>query len=162
MVHRHTCIDCLKNDAAAGFQKCSDCMRGKPMTNKYKIGSQWTTRGGWVAMVLKVHPSGEYPILTWHDNGDDVPLIHLNVDGLAVCEMEDEYDIIEPYVEPRSGWVNVFMEKCGDISYQMDLKSRNHADSLALGTALNETGIKRIACVKWTEGEGLEGEDVGH
>jgi hypothetical protein len=111
------------------------------MTNKFKIGSVWKTRGGWRAVV--VDNNGKY-VTVWHKKKRDV-LLH-NQDG-TLCDCPGDFDLIEPWVEPkvRDVWVNVHEDSATAFLYE----TKEDADY--------GRGVSCIACinVKFKEGEGL-------
>jgi len=121
--------------------------------DKYPIGSQWKTRGGWRAQILRYQK--EENMLVWHSEQPYTPCDHnkngtrTRIEGLGMTpyekERKQEFDLIEPWTEPRKGefWVNVYE---GVNKYA----TKEGADNGALS--------HRLACVKvsWTEGEGLE------
>lgn len=85
------------------------------MTNKFTIGSQWLTRGGWRAVV--VDDNNGFPVV-WHYHDYDT-WTH-NLDG-SVCDMTDDYYLDKPYTEPRKGtvWVNVWYSIHDDYFFSL-------------------------------------------
>ena len=124
----------------------------KMIENKFKVGSQWKTRGGWKAIILDIKKdSGKEPYLKVLHYVNEFIIAH-NIDGTV--DESDKYDLIEPWKEHRKGefWVNVYDDKhCGIVTIPHETK--HSADSANYKKS-------RIACVKveWTEGEGLEDE----
>lgn len=124
------------------------------MTNKFEIGSQWKTRGGWRAVV--VDNEGRY-ITVWHKKaGEDILLHYMN--GRLQSSCPGDFDLIEPWVEPKvhDVWINVYKHKyekgwiCfGEDSDGYPMATKEDADKCA------KEG--RLACVnvKFKEGEGL-------
>jgi len=121
--------------------------------DKYPIGSQWKARGGWRAVVVRIPERGGY-IRACHEQHDLV-VSHRISDGGIVDDYQHvrankDYDLIEPWKEPRTGefWVNVY--EPWTASEVARYSTREIADENAIAN--------RIACVpvKWTEGEGLE------
>jgi hypothetical protein len=115
------------------------------MTNeKFPIGSQWKTRGGWRAVVVS-HSSNSC-LRVWHENREKDTTVHYP-NGRFATRVDDGADLIEPWTEPKKGefWVNVYeKEDVEGIFYSREVADRSI------------TGY-RLACVKvsWTEGEGL-------
>jgi len=108
--------------------------------NKFEIGTQWKTRGGRRAVVVAMYDDGS-GFKAWHSE-EGWTRAH-SMDGSRIHP--DDYDLIEPWSEPRKGefWVNVYED--AHWTYRTE-KAANHGG-----------GTDRIACVKvnWTEGEGL-------
>lgn len=123
------------------------------MTQEYKIGSQWTTRGGWLGTVVG-HEDGY--ILVCHATKPEYAVCSHFQDGRFLHNNNSSYDLISPYEPPpvpRSGWVNVY--DGGDDGDFIDANIHATKEDAYGNELLN---YKRIACVKWTEGEGLEEE----
>ena len=121
------------------------------MTQKYEKLTEWETRGGWRAVVVGgTHVEGE--ILVYHDDSDDSVQIH-KADGTVIGSHVNEFhDLLRPWVEKRSGWVNVYFDPTPVRAEQ------------AIGVALEggapdeylkSTHRKLLARVKWTEGDGV-------
>ena len=127
------------------------------MENKFKIGTEWKTRGGWRAVVVAYDEGKGFPITAWvesnpHSREDDIILtcegkffkecVIVDTDELVFQQL----DLIEPWIEPvvHEGWVNVYGGNSTNFSACKEV-----ADSRAYST--------RIACikVKFTEGENL-------
>ena len=119
--------------------------------NKFTIGSQWKTRGGWRAVV--VDNDGLF-IAVWHKTERE-SYLHYK-DGMLQSNCPGDLDLIEPWVEPKEHdlWINVYRcEKdwiCfGEDSDGYPMSTKENADAAA------KPG--RIACVnvKFKEGDGL-------
>ena len=116
--------------------------------NKFTIGSQWKTRGGWRAVVV-TNPDYAYKIAVWHDSGMQEARLH-HLDGTCFFD-KSEFELIEPWVEPRkikiSKWINVYADQSVFNLYP----TKEIADRYAASS--------RIACVyhefEVTEGDGL-------
>lgn len=121
-------------------------LTGDEMTNKFTIGSQWTTKGGWRAVVVDVDHSG---VKTWHEHKNWV--VYHFLDGSATGE--PDFALITPYTEPRKGtvWVNVWRNREYDeiVSVAHD-SEKEYLDELSEGI-----DYQRIASFKhdWTENE---------
>ncbi len=113
------------------------------MTNKFTIGSQWTTKGGWRAVVVNKNSVG---IVVWIENDNDTYIYDCG--GMAVYKGES-YNLDTPYIEPRKGtvWVNVYLSDDGGI----------YSVSSLDGPEEYIEGDKLIASFKhdWTENEKL-------
>jgi len=115
----------------------------------YEIGTQWKTRGGWRAVIVQWEDEGS--LNAWHEMKSEV----MHDDSGNCCEGDkygaNDYDLIEPWKEPREGevWVNIYETGHGDC--QLNQKG---ADARAENEMAHQ---ERLACVKvkWTEGEGL-------
>lgn len=81
---------------------------GKKMDEKnFEIGSQWRTRGGWMAIVVEHIANKDYPFLAHHPKRGQ----HTHdADGETDRSGYTELDLIEPWVEPQKGerWVNFY------------------------------------------------------
>ena len=112
--------------------------------NKFTIGSQWKTRGGWRAVV--VDNDGLF-IAVWHKTERE-SYLHYK-DGMLQSNCPGNLDLIEPWVEPKEYdvWVNVHMGPSTIITSAWTKKE----DADKFGTD------DRIACVnvKFKEGDGL-------
>ena len=113
--------------------------------NKFIIGSQWKTRGGWRAVV--VDNDGLF-IAVWHKTERE-SYLHYK-DGMLQSNCPGNLDLIEPWVEPKEHdvWLNIYKSKEHSFdAFGYDLKER--ADSTLIK--------QRIACVnvKFKEGDGL-------
>ena len=117
------------------------------MTNKFTVGSQWMTQGGWRAVVVHVDSN---IIKVWHSGDNGYETIWHKVDGVAVGH--PECNLLTPYVDPCKGtvWVNIWWDiksscTCSVISDTYE----DHKEDLP-----NEF-YTLIASFKhdWTEGE---------
>lgn len=90
-------------------------MDGDEMTNKFTVGSQWMTKGGWRAVVVDTHDTyltichtGPSKIIYHHLNGGSIGPGGYSLDG---------YCIDKPYTEPRKGtvWVGVWLTGEDDV-----------------------------------------------
>jgi hypothetical protein len=135
------------------------------MTNKFPIGSQWKTRAGHRAVVVKRYDDQGYNsetgydgcFTTWSENLGTC--LHFKC-GRSSYELNREYDLIAPWQEPRRGtfWVNVYENSSLLTTIH---ETREIADDFINNNqtkfyALN--GAKRLSCIEinWTEGMGLE------
>lgn len=104
---------------------------------KFTVGSQWKTRNGTRAVVVK--DMGDLGPLVWHE--DTCEVLQYNKYGCYNCDTD--CDLIEPW--PKSGelWVNIYPNRAHN--YETKKLADEYADS------------DRLACVRveWTEGEGL-------
>ena len=111
--------------------------------NKFKIGSQWKTRGGWRAVIVGQDGSA-CPVNVWHSDSDRTEC-HFSSGALELTS-DNASDLMEPWTEPEKGtvWVNIYDD--GSVVHT----SRPDADE--------GSNSARLACVKvdWLEGEGLE------
>lgn len=111
---------------------------------KFKVGDQYLTKGGWRADVVV---SNADLMLVWHEK-DNVTRIH-NKDGLYEALME--YDLITPYTEPRKGtvWVNVWIDKDDGIftlAYTDEMQAKRDLSNCTLLASFKHD---------WTENEKL-------
>ncbi len=126
-------------------------LTGDEMTNKFTIGSQWTTKGGWRAVVVSIEDN---LMLVWH-SADDTTWVHSIRDGTPVAPGGDRFSLDKPYTEPRKGtvWVNVWRNREYDeiVSVAHD-SEKEYLDELSEGI-----DYQRIASFKhdWTENEKL-------
>lgn len=118
--------------------------------NKFEIGSQWKTRGGWRAVVVGHIPVGCF---VWHEE-DEKSYAHIEDGKRNSALSQHRYDLIEPWKEPvvHEGWQNYYPADmyCKIPKANSGLwKSRQAADEMAVDG--------RTACIpiKFTEGEGL-------
>ena len=126
--------------------------------NKFTIGSQWKTRGGWRAVAVGVFEDGG--LLAAHDiNGrlHETELIaHCNY-GMYSGDLR-KYDLIEPWAEPivHDGWVNVIKDN-GVVRLGVLHESKEKCNFDGRVYKCNGLLPDIIACVrfKFTEGEGL-------
>lgn len=115
---------------------------------KYKMGSQWKTRGGWRAVVVDDNFCNQYVRVYHHEQFlsqqlkkayKDTGMLEGNTTGKSI------YDLIEPWKEPvvHEGYISLF--STGYLC-RFD-KTKDDGDCPT-----------RIACVpfKYTEGDGLE------
>lgn len=121
------------------------------MTNKFEIGSQWKTRGGWRAVV--VVDNGE-SLNVWHSSAKDTYTHKKNGKYRYYCGNDydlmspwNDYDLISPWEEPREGkvWVNIYEDQDGNIY----AKSTDYLDIARV------SGLKQLDRVKveWREGQ---------
>lgn len=77
------------------------------MTNKFEIGSQWKTRGGWRAVVVSHYANS---MMVWHDMGR-LPLDRTQEHKLCGIGIDvkpayvSTIDLMTPWIEPRIGRV---------------------------------------------------------
>lgn len=73
--------------------------------NKFEIGAQWRTRGGWRAVVVEKKNA---EIWAWHANTKQL-LAH-NIYGIAEYKGGEVFDLLDPWSEPREFgvWVEVY------------------------------------------------------
>ncbi len=125
-------------------------LTGDEMTNKFTIGSQWTTKGGWRAVVVGVDHSG---VKTWHEHKNWV--VYHFLDGSAPGE--PDFALITPYTEPRKGtvWVNVYADKDDGEIFTASYPSENDMESEQ--PDYEDLNCELIASFKhdWTENEKL-------
>jgi hypothetical protein len=78
------------------------------MKNKFTVGSQWLTKGGWPSVVVKI---GKIDMLVWHDKTNDTYCHKL--DGSVINTVFNDFTLRIPYTIPREEtvWVNVFLSK---------------------------------------------------
>ena len=76
---------------------------------KYPIGSQWKTRGGWRAVVIRLDDNA---IIVAQDNPNHCEIMRHKNDGTTKYE---KYDLIEPWKEPRTKEVWVYWTKEGFV-----------------------------------------------
>ena len=67
--------------------------------NKFEIGSQWKTRGGWRAVVVDIQEDETHPFIAWHSKHDET-WGHMAC-GVFEKDIVGIYDLIEPWSEPR-------------------------------------------------------------
>lgn len=112
--------------------------------SKFEVGSQWKTRGGWRAVIVTMRDK-ENGFDVFHEHEECI-WGHESEGAYAGDETsERNYDLIEPWTEPKSGevWVNIYDNGIGSEC----LPSIEAAEMGAV------TGrIARIK-VKWTEGQ---------
>lgn len=115
---------------------------------KFPIGSQWKLRNGERGVVVGYRQSKVAPIIVYNENFVSGSYL---VNQHGVYGHQEDYNLIEPWVEPKTGtiWVNIY-----DNDTTTDHSNREYADL----RASQITSKKRLACVevKWTEGEGLD------
>jgi len=121
------------------------------MTNKFPIGSQWRTRAGHRAVVVRhfVNDEGDNIVTVWLDTGNAVKngTVGLYSNGhFFKDDMKNQFDLLTPWQEPRKGtvWVNIYDN--GNVLVYLTKESADCYD------------VTRIACISadWTEGMGLE------
>ena len=108
--------------------------------NKFTIGSQWRTRCGWRAVVVDIE--GEL-LRVWHDKFDSN--IWHKIDGRIYGGIDKDYDLIEPWKEPRTGEVLV------SIGIDGGVKGWEAGDCFG-GTISDGDVVARVK-VNWTEGQ---------
>ena len=117
---------------------------------QFKKLTEWRTRGGWRAVIVKAE---EHQLTVWHSVHPNTAFAHDNAGKYIMhvynCPEPALEDLLEPWVEKRSGTVWVNVNEDGNFWIR---SSREQADIAAAAH-----GVKRLACVevKWTEGEGL-------
>jgi hypothetical protein len=113
----------------------------KKMTNKFAIGSQWITKGGWRAMVVDNRDIDSY-MLVWHQK-NNATRTH-NKYGLYEVK---EYDLITHYAEPRKGtvWINIWGISDGLYPKNEDPKGKNESIGISVFTT-EEDAIKNLKC----------------
>lgn len=117
--------------------------------NKFTVGSQWTTKGGWRAVVVKV---GKIDMLVWHDMINPITYCQ-NLDGSIINRDYADFTLTTLYTEPRKGtvWVNVWLDESdGEILiYPHETEESRMEDVNGPGS------WKLIASFKhdWTENE---------
>lgn len=121
---------------------------GDEMTeNKFTVGSQWTTKGGWRAVVVTNIKTG---YLVWHENENETFLHHTN----GAHTVDTDYDLINLHTELRKGtvWVNIWV---GDDGEPFALVFDKEADYIE--DKVNDSFYTCIASFKhdWTENEKL-------
>ena len=130
--------------------------------NKFTIGSQWLTRGNWKAVVVSSKAKGSTNrMIVWHQevgsNRDEGNIhIHLLDGRLDDCACDaNNYDLIEPWKEPRKGEFDVLV-LANEKGIRQVLETKDWGGCLCcdLGNFNKENIIASIT-VKWTEGEGL-------
>lgn len=115
---------------------------------KLEIGKQYKNRAGGRAIVLDYDDKAD-GYLVWYKL--DETIRYHNADG-SLCGTDgtpSPYDLVSDWVEPRTGWGNIFAPPAPRIDAQT-YKTREEADEHA------SRYTDRIACVQWTEGQGLE------
>lgn len=119
------------------------------MTNKFTIGSQWLTKGGWRSVVVSIEDN---LMLVWHSFDEECSLHEK--DG-TLHGFTNDYNLEKLYTEPRKGtvWVNVWRNREYDeiVSVAHD-SEKEYLDELSEGI-----DYQRIASFKhdWTENEKL-------
>jgi len=119
------------------------------MTNKFTIGSQWTTKGGWRAVVVDVDHSG---VKAWHEHKNWV--VYHFLDGSATGE--PDFALITPYTEPRKGtvWVNVWEDVSdGDIFSASHDTEEHYIDDIKRDCGPNSYNLLASFKHDWTEGD---------
>jgi len=118
------------------------------MSDKYEIGTQWKTRGGWRAVVV-AHEAQSFG--AWHD-GKSIDGLH-DVDGKCMNLGDGDFDLIEPWKEQREGevWVHVQESDSGYIDWHCHTKEY---PAYEVGRSDHTKTIAKIL-VKWKEGWGL-------
>lgn len=123
------------------------------MTNKFTIGSQWLTKGGWRAVVVSIEDN---LALVWH-SADDTTWVHSIRDGAPVAPGGDRFSLDNPYTEPRKGtvWVNVYVDKDDGKILTSSYPSENGMESEK--PVYEDLNCELIASFKhdWTENEKL-------
>lgn len=112
--------------------------------NKFEIGTQWKTRGGWRAVVVAEINDGQ--LLVWHrvcvEQVHDTHGHNLRNNGEKYNSPAEDFDLIEPWKDPieHEVWINM---------YPHQSSTKQGADEVAKE--------ERLACVKvrYTEGDGL-------
>ena len=120
--------------------------------NKFPIGSQWKTHGGWRAVIVDY--DGERPIV-WHSKDNsirDIDSTGYDYDGYGIGPgiITGTDFIPTPWEGPvvHEGWINVH-------KLYTEMHFYNRRENADIGK--DEGDSKRIACIpiKFTEGEGL-------
>ncbi len=120
--------------------------------SKFTIGSQWKTRGGWRAIVVRIPRFDGEDFVCFHDMSyNEIDTYRHFEDGrYAGHSTRGRHDLIEPWQEPvvHEGWINV--HKLYTEMYFYNRRENADADK-------DEGNSERIACIKikFTEGEGL-------
>lgn len=118
--------------------------------NKYEIGTQWKTRGGWRAVVVDVLNIGFVAYHSMVLNNRSGTIQH-DTDGKGYNDRV--YDLIEPWPEPvvHEGWV---MFKKYPVIDGEDIETAGFYTSNPIETKKDGD---YVACIKvrFEEGEGL-------
>ena len=113
--------------------------------NKFPIGSQWKTRGGWRAIIVGMC-NGFMQV--WHEP-DACSWDHYVANGKSEESDCRDGDLIEPWKEPvvHEAWLTIFDDKYGGMFVKFTTDPE----------ALRSDVYKCLACIpiKFTEGEGL-------
>lgn len=83
--------------------------------NKFAVGTQWKTRGGWRAVV--VNNSMLDGFWCWHGNPNTTQPHHK--DGRGHYNKGD-YDLIEPWTEPRVFEIVIEVRRDGSVTLEND------------------------------------------
>jgi hypothetical protein len=117
------------------------------MKHVYKLGSQWTTNGGWRAVVVTNIKNG---LLVWHEN-ENRTFLH-NHDGSHT--VDNSYNLKKQYLELCRGtaWVNIWLRYDGFLLLPHETKED------CLQDKAYPCGMTLIASFKhdWTEGDSIE------
>jgi hypothetical protein len=120
------------------------------MTNKFTIGSQWTTKGGWRAVVVDESNGCYY---AWHDKNSELVAHNNKGENKIPYGTSNDFDLITPYTEPRKGtvWVNVWEDnntnEIVSIAWDSEKDAKEDTEMTGFNTLL--ASFKH----DWTEGD---------
>lgn len=118
---------------------------------KLEIGKQYKTRAGGRAVVVDYDAQVD-GYLAWHKRDETIRYHEADGSDCGLVDAASPHDLMSDWVEPRTGWINI-VETPNNSTGSISLSTRKEADEYA---AKYYRG--RIACVQWTEGQGLEKE----
>ena len=135
---------------------------------KFETGSQWKTRGGWRAVVVKnfYGKSSCCGLEAWHENSGRVLEHGLTgsyglFDEFGIFDVEgSDNDLVEPWKEPvvHEYWVNFVKHKKHGVEIQGPFEKEQTADSEYRNLVFQHgSDVRRISRmrIKFEEGEGL-------
>jgi len=132
------------------------------MTNlNFKVGQVWENRAGKKCVIYQVTDIWVFYVVSGYPL-DDTPAMKQvfsvrRSSGRSDTNTMRGEDLLQPWREKITGWVCVYRDKNGEITI-----GRNYDSKLSAENAPNDTAPtkKIIACVQWTEGDGLTIEKV--
>jgi len=114
---------------------------------KLKIGKQYKTRAGGRAVVVDYDAQAD-GYLAWHKSDERIRYHNADGSDFGADGKQSPHDLMSDWVEPRTGWINIFEIQDGQLATNSFI-TRQEAEDFAA------TYTDRIACVQWTEGQGL-------
>ena len=128
--------------------------------DKFEKPTEWKTRGGWRAVVVRADGSDALPYLVWHDaelcSDDEAPYWH-DSEGKHECKDAEyaKYALIEPWKDPiiHEGWVNAH-DTGTEIRFSRIFGDKEEADSNYEAQGKCDGSRKACIEIKFTEGDG--------